>query len=574
LSTDNGATFTVLSGVAGFDTGAGVDRPTVATGPGPSPGQGSVWVAWTSSNGGIIAARGALVTGLGMVQAFGVTEFVPNPSNEGTGNFSSLAVGPSGQLVVAYQLTGRGADGNGIIATATDPDGLGPTGFLNPVEAATTNIGTSDDTPANQPVNPAFGINASPQIAFDMSNTATGGRLYLVGVSEPVAESQNMGINLVVSTNSGQTWNAVGANNGLVSDSTVNSRFDPALSVDPTTGFVAVTWYDARNDLGRGSSGDSDGLPNTEVSYWGAVSTDGGVTFSPNVQISSGISSSIRASSLNGLGRYTSSVFFNNVLHPAWADNSLNLAGNPNPQQLDIATSLVSLIPIAGTPLSNFIVHAYLDILGRLPDTGGLNFFTNLLNMGAPRAQVVNDLLSSDEYHARLIETDYETLLHRHVDAGGLQFGLELLRNLPIFQAGRNVEEVLRANILSSDEYFRLHGGTTEGFLEGLYQDVLGRGIDPAGDASFTSALNSGTLNRLNVAYALIFSPEGLSHLVQGYYNEFLRRPGDPSGVNFYVTMLEMGARDEEVIIALVSSDEYFARANGFPLMGTPLSTS
>src|SRR5207249_2288246 len=68
--------------------------------------------------------------------------------------------------------------------------------------------------------------------------------------------------------------------------------FLPKISLDPTTGNIAVIWYDARDDLGTGGAGDTDGIPNTDAQVWGAFSTDGGQTFTKNIQISAGTSNS------------------------------------------------------------------------------------------------------------------------------------------------------------------------------------------------------------------------------------------------------------------------------------------
>ncbi len=203
-------------------------------------------------------------------------------------------------MAVAWQQTSTtSANGPTSIFTSVDPDGLGNTfGFQNPVLAANSNVGTSQTNTASQPVASTNQLDASPRLAFDNSNTASAGKLYLVYVNAQSVGSKDMSIQLYVSGNNGQTWspfNGVGGN-GDVSDTTNNSRFDPAISVDPNNGYVAVTWYDARNSLGTDGS-----ALNTEVQYWGTVSLDGGQTFAPNTQISQGTTSSIRASSLNGL---------------------------------------------------------------------------------------------------------------------------------------------------------------------------------------------------------------------------------------------------------------------------------
>ena len=58
-------------------------------------------------------------------------------------------------------------------------------------------------------------------------------------------------------------------------DRTANSQFLPKISLDPTTGNIAVVWYDSRNDLGAGGPGDTDGIPNDDAQFWGAFSTAG-----------------------------------------------------------------------------------------------------------------------------------------------------------------------------------------------------------------------------------------------------------------------------------------------------------
>ncbi|MHA7633802.1 DUF4214 domain-containing protein [Corallococcus sp. M7] len=53
--------------------------------------------------------------------------------------------------------------------------------------------------------------------------------------------------------------------------------------------------------------------------------------------------------------------------------------------------------------LSNtaFVTHAYVVLLGRDPDTGGLNSYVNALNTGTSRATVIRSLMTSTEYRNR-----------------------------------------------------------------------------------------------------------------------------------------------------------------------------
>ena len=125
-------------------------------------------------------------------------------------------------------------------------------------------------------------------------------------------------------------------------DATVNSQFLPKISLDPTTGHLAVMWYDARNDLGAGGSGDTDGLPNDDAQVWGAFSTDG-TAFTPNLRISAGTSNSHDSGNGIDFGDYSGLSFLGGVAHPAWSDNSNSTGDNPdgNLHQLDIYTAAV-----------------------------------------------------------------------------------------------------------------------------------------------------------------------------------------------------------------------------------------
>jgi hypothetical protein len=126
-------------------------------------------------------------------------------------------------------------------------------------------------------------------------------------------------------------------------DTTMNSQFLPKISLDQTTGKIAVVWYDSRNDLGTGGAGDTDGVPNDDAQFWGAFSTDGGQTFTKNIQISAGTSNSHDSGNHIDYGDYTGLSFYGGVAHPAWADNSNSTGDNPDGRlhQLDIYTAAV-----------------------------------------------------------------------------------------------------------------------------------------------------------------------------------------------------------------------------------------
>lgn len=205
------------------------------------------------------------------------------------------------------------------------------------------------------------------------------------------------------------------------------------------------------------------------------------------------------------------------------------------------------------TQNERFVTQAYFDLLNRLVDPGGLTTWTTLLNSGGTRDQVARGIVNSVEYKTVVVRGLYLSFLRRDPDAGGLNSYVTFLVN------GGTVEAAI-ASIVGSVEYFNgPGGGTNDTFLVALYQDILGRPIDPAGQASFSSALASGT-SRQQVASIILASQEYFQVLVNDLYVRLLGRTADPGGLSTFVTFMQQGGRQEDVIVALTASPEYFAR--------------
>jgi hypothetical protein len=130
------------------------------------------------------------------------------------------------------------------------------------------------------------------------------------------------------SDDNGVTWSGPVRVND---DTGTNSQFFPRIAVDQTTGYIGVSWYDCRNDRGTGGPGDRDGIPNDDAQFWATVSTDGGLSFAPNVQVSAGTSSANAAwTGINqDYGDHTGLDFYGGKFYPAWADNSNSTGDNP-----------------------------------------------------------------------------------------------------------------------------------------------------------------------------------------------------------------------------------------------------
>ncbi len=337
LSTDGGLNFDVIANIAKPTSSNSltanerkglfrfVDQPTIVA------AKGEVWVVF--NGGGPILAAGAPVTGLGQVGSF-ITPEVAGGTNNCT--YGDVAIGPNGEVMQVCTLTESG-QGGGKIYVNVDPDGLGPAGFADhSVFVVDTHVGGFDYIPAQ----PDRSIDAEPGLAWDRTGGPHNGRVYLVYTFEDKNESDNTDIYVRYSDDDGATWSAgVRVND----DTTANSQFLPKISLDQTTGNIAVTWYDARNDDGQGGPGDTDGIPNTDAQVWGAFSTDGGQTFTKNIQISAGTSNSHDAMNGTDYGDYSGLSFYGGIAHPAWSDNSNSTGNNPDGalHQLDIYTAAV-----------------------------------------------------------------------------------------------------------------------------------------------------------------------------------------------------------------------------------------
>jgi hypothetical protein len=114
-------------------------------------------------------------------------------------------------------------------------------------------------------------------------------------------------------------------------DGTERSQFLPRMALDQTSGDVAFSWYDCRNDDGLGGAGDLDGNPNSDAQFFAALLRypQGVPEVVPNLQVSQDTSDGYRFANV-GYFEYTGLAFSDGFFHPAWADNSNSTLDNPD----------------------------------------------------------------------------------------------------------------------------------------------------------------------------------------------------------------------------------------------------
>ncbi len=211
------------------------------------------------------------------------------------------------------------------------------------------------------------------------------------------------------------------------------------------------------------------------------------------------------------------------------------------------STSAFSAAAGVSTPNQIYVANVYQQLLNRIPDPSAAGW-VNALNNGDSAAGVVLGVESGTEYLSDQVFALYNRYLNRNPDSAGEQAWTNFLL------AGGTLEQVAEG-MTSSLEYFALQGNTNQGFVTGLYQEVLNRTPSDAEVAGWVSALDNGA-SRLSVSTGFLTSQEYRSDLVQADYLTFLLRPADDSGLNAWVDALNAGATDQQVLAQIFGSAE------------------
>jgi hypothetical protein len=137
---------------------------------------------------------------------------------------------------------------------------------------------------------------------------------------------------------------------------------------------------------------------------------------------------------------------------------------------------------------------------------------------------------------------------------------VSLLNLFGLFIPGpTNGLDLLREALISSPEYFHLHGGTNAGFLSAVYHDVFGRDIDPFAASVLGNQLAAG-VSRSTIVASLLNSLEAKQALVRDDYLHILNRPADPVGLDFQANALLRGASELDLLAALLTSQEFLQK--------------
>ncbi len=157
-------------------------------------------------------------------------------------------------------------------------------------------------------------------------------------------------------------------------------------------------------------------------------------------------------------------------------------------------------------------------------------------------------LAHSSEFDGRIVDQDYQLVLHRAAEAGARTFWVSQLQ-------GGLSQQQLAAALLSSPEF--VAGQSNSNWLQQVYQRLFNRPVDDGGQR-YWEGLLAGGISKGSVASSITEGAEFIQTQVASTYSQILGRTPDAGGLAFWTSKVEAGARLENVAAGLLASDEFF----------------
>lgn len=216
-----------------------------------------------------------------------------------------------------------------------------------------------------------------------------------------------------------------------------------------------------------------------------------------------------------------------------------------------LATVTLTVNPLNDDAL--FVQELYRDVLGRAPEPEGMRAWQAFLGAGNSRTVVARAFWNSDEHRGHQIDEWYVTFLGRPADPAGRAGWVAAM------QGGLDELDVI-SRFLTSPEYLG-RKSENEAFVSDLYLDLLGREADSLGLAAWTQALKVGK-GRDSVALGFLNSNEGLGHLVDTLYFQFLDRNAGQAEQDAWAALLQADRVTlGDVAVLILSSPEFYVKA-------------
>jgi hypothetical protein len=192
----------------------------------------------------------------------------------------------------------------------------------------------------------------------------------------------------------------------------------------------------------------------------------------------------------------------------------------------------------------------YLDMLGREPAGGEIEFWEPIA--GRDRWRAANGFTTSEEYRRRYIAAAYQDVLGRGPDPAGTRFWLDRLQSQQV-----RLDDI-RPTFMNSQEFYLRGGGTDAGFVQELYRRALGRSAAASEVSYWTGQFPS--RGRAGVIASIYGSAESARIRVDRAYREWLRRPA-AAGERVYWEQTVLSRGDEYMRMSVMVSQEYVVKA-------------
>jgi len=328
-SSDGGNTWPQVT-FFNFNSGNGKfnDKPMIAVDTNMnSPFRDSVYVGWDTVTSGKSSANDDLL--FARSTDGGKTFSSPVALNNPTGGPRQVIgadpfVGPNGEVYVAWHDVQQN-----LLMVNHSFDGGATFGQQQPIAATT--VAFDDGIPAMASRRALL----YPACDADRSGGSNRGTLYCSWMDETASNGTDIFVSR--STDRGASWGApVRVNDDLAG--VRKDQFNQWLSVDPANGSVNLSWNDARNDPA-----------DIKTDIYFSQSTDGGLSFVPNVRVTTTASDESAhnpcADAGNQYGDYEGIVAFAGNVHPIWTDGRKDCTVDPATGQQfneEIFTALVT----------------------------------------------------------------------------------------------------------------------------------------------------------------------------------------------------------------------------------------
>lgn len=293
-----------------------------------SPFLDQLYVVWTRFTGatctGPTAVHTTFSTNQGLTWSAGLTV---SAGAEGFVWPSHNAVATNGDVYVSYHsqptFTGNAPNGtSGQVFVLRSTDG----GATYPQKGAAFTAGNADITfnvqTSARTLNQSASWTQGSAQAWVLPDPLNPNNVYVVANDDPTNNNQGAGFDdmdvfIIRSTNQGVNWSAPAQ---IDAGPTGTTQFFPTAGIDDQTGCIAVTWYDTR-------TGATNTANNFLLDLFMRSSSDGGLTFSPAVQVNDvafdpDLGAGQRFPGTLRIGEYNGVALSNGLAHAVWTGNT------------------------------------------------------------------------------------------------------------------------------------------------------------------------------------------------------------------------------------------------------------